>query len=79
MQAPSNQNATERKSCGSGVARVAIWKDSEGTVKLHDVFTTYSQGVFYDFAKPIQLLDGYGWNSAIRTDDADGFFTITSI
>jgi hypothetical protein len=66
--------AVENKS-GSGVAQVAIWKDSSEV--LQDVFINYSHDVFYDFAKPLRLLDAPGWSPMVKTGSDEGFFVFS--
>lgn len=63
---------------GSGVVQIAIWKDSPEIAKYQDVFTNYSQEVFYDFNKPLRILDGPGWHSSIRTSTQEDFFVFST-
>ena len=64
-------------SSGSGLAQVAIWKESSETHKLQDVFTTYSQDVFYDFAKPLYLLGSQGWSPMLKASSDGSFFVFS--
>jgi len=61
----------------AGIVQVAIWRDHPAALRMHDVFTAYSHDLFYDFAKPLRLLDSSGWSSQIRAGSADGFFVFT--
>jgi hypothetical protein len=67
-----------RRLKGAGIVQIAIWKDSPEIAKYQDVFTNYSQEVFYDFAKPLRILDGPGWHSSIRTSSQEDFFVFST-
>lgn len=63
---------------GAGMVQIAIWKESPEVMKYQDVFTNYSQDVFFDFSRPLKILDGTGWNSTIRTSKQDDFFVFST-
>jgi hypothetical protein len=63
----------------AGTVKIAVWKDNQEILKHQDVFTNYSQDVFYDFVRPLKLLDSPGWSSSIRISPSDdGLFTFSS-
>ncbi|MBN8555690.1 MAG: hypothetical protein J0L93_09615 [Deltaproteobacteria bacterium] len=64
-------------SSGSGLAQVAIWKESSDAHQLHDVFANYSQDVFYDFAKPLYLLGSQGWSPMLKASSDGSFFVFS--
>lgn len=72
---PESQNKLPAK---AGTVRVAVWKDSPEVEKYQDVFTNYSSNVFFDFSKPLKLLESPGWNSSIKTNSEGDFFVFTS-
>ncbi len=76
MKATSSKSKQPLK--GSGVVQIAIWKDNPEVARWQDVFTNYSQEVFYDFSKPLRILDGPGWHSAIRTSTQEDFFVFST-
>jgi hypothetical protein len=63
---------------GKGVVQIAIWKDNPELLKMQDVFTNYSQDLFYDFSKPLHLLDSPGWSPTIRTESNEGFYVLST-
>ncbi len=73
----TSTRSNKRELKGSGVVQIAIWQDHPEIAKHQDVFTNYSQEVFYDFSKPLRILDGPGWHSSIRTKAQDDFFVFT--
>lgn len=76
MKAASATIKASKKSMGT--VQVAIWKDSPEILKMQDVFTNYSQDLFYDFSKPLKLLDSPGWGAHIQTESDQGFFVLTT-
>ena len=62
---------------GSGLVQVAVWKENADFERHQDIFTQYSMGIFYDFSKPLRLLDSPGWNSGIKTKSDGDFFVFT--
>jgi hypothetical protein len=76
LKSPSSK--LDKRLKGSGVVQIAIWKDSPEIAKMQDVFTNYSQEVFYDFNKPLRILDGPGWHSSIRTSTQEDFFVFST-
>ena len=63
---------------GAGQVQVAVWRESDDFEKHQDIFTQYSMGVFYDFSKPLRLLDSPGWSSGIRARSDGEFFVFTN-
>jgi len=76
---PTRTNRSKSKA-SQGTVQIAVWKESPEVVRAQDVFTNYSQDMFYDFAKPLRLLDSPGWSAAIRIESKgdDGFFVFSS-
>ncbi len=62
----------------AGTVRVAVWKDGPEVERYQDVFTNYSSNIFFDFSKPLKLLESPGWSSSIRTNSEGDFFVFTS-
>ncbi|MDB5038508.1 MAG: hypothetical protein JWQ35_2036 [Bacteriovoracaceae bacterium] len=77
MKASTPTRTSKRDLKGSGVVQIAVWKDSAEAAKWQDVFTNYSTDVFYDFSKPLRLLDGPGWHSSIRTSTQEEHFVFS--
>lgn len=75
----ARQNKPKSK-ISQGTVQVAVWRESSDLGRFHDVFTNYSQEIFYDFEKPLKLLDSPGWSAAIRVESKqdDGFFVFSS-
>ena len=61
----------------TGHVQVAVWKDSHEFERHQDVFTQYSMGMFYDFSKPLRLLESPGWNADIKVVSEGDFFVFT--
>ncbi len=75
-----NSKASSAHDPVKGCVKVAVWKDNDEVTKLNDVFTNYSQDVFYDFVRPLRLLDSPGWHSSIKVSpsEEEGFYVFTS-
>jgi len=76
----STRTNRSKAKVSQGTVQIAVWRENPEIVRAQDVFTNYSQEMFYDFAKPLRLLDSPGWNSAIRVDSKrdEGFFVFSS-
>jgi hypothetical protein len=75
----NRQKSTSQKSSQKGTVQVAVWKDSAEIVKAQDVFTNYSSDTFYDFVRPLKVLEGSGWSSMIKAkSDDEGFFVFSA-
>lgn len=75
----TSQKTNVRKTVeGSGVVQVAIWRENPEASKWQDVFTNYSQEVFFDFSRPLKILDGKGWSPSIRVSTQDDFFVFST-
>ncbi len=83
MNRQLNQSAkTSRQNRGgilsdSGQVQVAVWKENSEFERHQDIFTQYSMGIFYDFSKPLRLLESPGWNSGIKVSSEGDFFVFT--
>lgn len=78
MKLPIKNRRTKStpKNSPKGFVQVAVWKESLEILKHQDVFTNYSQEVFYDFVRPLKVLDAPGWSSMIKVSPSEdeGFF-----
>jgi len=74
----NSKTKSERVKARGGSVQVAVWKDSAEIVKSQDVFTNYSSDTFYDFVRPLRVLEGAGWSSMIKAKaDDEGFFVFS--
>lgn len=74
----TNSSSKTRKASNKGTVQVAVWRENSEFERYHDVFTNYSKDIFFDFARPLKLLDGPGWSSSIKTSSDGDFFVFSS-
>lgn len=77
-QTKSRSKVADAKS--KAVVQVAVFENNPGSYPHADVLSLTSDESFFDFTRPLQILEGRGWNSSIRVWNADqeGFFVLTS-
>ena len=61
----------------SGVARVAVWEEHPELTKFDDLHAQYSRELFYDFSKPLKLLDSPYWSRSIDARLDKDFFILS--
>ena len=66
----------QSKARGAGTVQVAVWRDRSDLAMMEEALTQTGE-VFFDFSRPLQILDSPGWSSQIQTDSDDGFFVFS--
>lgn len=56
---------------------MAVWKDRLDQADGLDLFQGVSQDCFYDFVKPLRVLEGHQWSRAIRAQSEPDYFVFT--
>ncbi len=77
VRAPQKKSGrTGANQSGSNTVQVAVWKEGHEDRRALDGL---NQEAFYDFSRPLRLLDSSGWGGQIKaTSDGQGFFVFSS-
>jgi len=68
----NTKNQAQSKS--KGMAKVAVWKDNSIDRRMQGLFSMSPEGTFFDFSKPLQVLDSSQWSSQIKMETQESFF-----
>ena len=77
MKATATKSASKKVDPkGAGMVQIAVWRDKTDLMLVEEAMTQGGE-VFFDFSRPLQILDSPGWSSQIKTNSDGGFFVFS--
>jgi|GEM_PF-5039457 len=71
------QTKFSKKRQSAGVAHVVLWKDSEKLYRDRDLSHVKWGDGFYDFGKPLDVLNSAVWSPVVEGHYDEGFFVLS--